>query len=445
VIATDEAPLAAPSPTTAATLYDVAREAGVSTATVSRVVHGHDRVRASTRQRVLDVIEALGYVPDGAAQSLSRKRKQVVGLVSIESRGPESEIEQNSLLFVEEVLRGVESSLGEIGWSLLISFLHASDFAYQRLQSMSGKVDGLLIAEGIVSSQQLSRLAARLPIVLVAGSPEEPNVDVVDADNRSGTKALVRHLVEVHDRTRLYYVAGPHDAPDAQARRAAFNEVLTDHRGVSACGFFEGRFAGFSGKLAAQEVLAMPRRDLPDAIICANDQMAIGAMRELQANGVRVPADIAVVGFDDIYPGALVAPALTTVRQPMRMLGERACSRLLKRIADPALPHQVELLPTRLVVRESCGCPGIGDGTLQLIEGSRLAGTTTQTPEVPVPRAEPDRELAPHGRGAHASTAEVAGLSAHASGAGLAGRAASPQPGEPQDPQPQAAALEAGS
>lgn len=366
MISTDEAQLAGPSPISASTLYDVAREAGVSTATVSRVVHGHDRVKPTTRQRVLDVIEALGYVPDGAAQSLSRKRKQVVGLVSVESRGPDSDIEQTSLLFVEEVLRGVESSLGAIGWSLLISFLHAGEYAYERLQSMSGKVDGLLIAEGIVSSQQLARLAARLPIVLVAGSPDEPNVDVVDADNRSGTKALVCHLVEVHNRTRLFYVAGPSDAPDAGARRSAFNEVVTEHQGVTACGVYEGRFAGISGKLAAQEILSMPRRDLPDAVICANDQMAIGAMRELQACGVRVPADIAVVGFDDIYPGALIAPSLTTVRQPMRLLGERACSRLLERLADPSLPHQVELLPTKLVVRESCGCRGpvgpAGDG-----------------------------------------------------------------------------------
>ena len=354
----------------ASTLYDVAREAGVSTATVSRVVHGHDRVKATTRQRVLDVIEALGYVPDGAAQSLSRKRKQVVGLVAVASRGPESDIEQTSLLFVEEVLRGVESSLGEIGWSLLISFVQAGDCAYRRLQSLSGKVDGLLIAEGIVSSHELARLRARLPIALVAGSPDEPEVDVVDADNRSGTKALVCHLVEVHGFTRLFYVAGPVEAPDAIARRSAFDEVLTEHKGMRASGYYEGRFSAISGKQAAQELMALPDRDLPDAMVCANDQMAIGAMRELQAGGLRVPADIAVVGFDDIYPGSLIAPSLTTVRQPMRQLGERACSRLLERIADPGLPHRVELLPTELIVRESCGCPSLTVPSLHAVAGS---------------------------------------------------------------------------
>jgi LacI family transcriptional regulator len=357
VIATDRAQAAGEALSALpATLYDVARQAGVSTATVSRVVHGYDRVKSTTRQRVLDVIETLGYVPDGAAQSLSRKTKQVVGLVALASRSPESDIEQTSLLFVDEVMRGVEASLGEIGWSLLISFLQAGDSAYQRLRSMSGKVDGLLIAEGLASSQQLARLAARLPIALVAGSPEEPSVDVVDADNRSGTKALVCHLVEKHGATRLFYVAGPKDAPDAWARRSAFDEVVAEHTGVTACGTYEGQFSAISGKLGAQQILAGGRAALPDAVVCANDQMAIGVMQELQASGVHVPGDVAVVGFDDIYPGVLITPALTTVRQPMRMLGERACSRLLERIADPSLPHRVELLPTDLVVRESCGC-----------------------------------------------------------------------------------------
>lgn len=339
------------------TLYDVARTAGVSTATVSRVVHGLDRVRPSTRQRVLETIEALGYVPDSAAQSLSRRRKEVIGLVSIESRGPESDVEQTSLLFVEEVLRGVEASLRGIGWSLLISFVQVEDSPYKRLESMSGKVDGLLIAEGIVGPDGLARLARRLPIVLVAGSPDEPSVDVVDADNRTGMRALVSHLVEVHGMTRLFYVSGPADAPDAWARRSAFEEVLAEHPEAKLVGSFEGRFSAMSGQSAALEVLAGARSDLPDAVVCANDQMAIGVIRELIAGGVRVPGDVAVVGFDDIYPGTLLAPPLTTVRQPMRLLGERACSRLLARIADPSLAHQVELLPTHLVVRSSCGCP----------------------------------------------------------------------------------------
>ena len=337
----------------------MARVAGVSTATVSRVVHGQDRVRSSTRQRVLEVIEELGYVPDGAAQSMARQRKEVIGLATIESRGPETDIEQEGLLFIEEVLRGVELALSPVGWSLLISVLRSADRpgAYQRLQKISAKVDGMLIAEGIISSEQLARLAARIPVVLVAGSLEEPHADVVDADNRAGAAALARHLVEEHGRTRLFYVAGPPEAPDARERRSTVEQTLASYPGATLTGCFEGRFTAISGQLAVREILAAPRRELPDAIVCANDQMAIGAMRELQAAGLRVPADIAVTGFDDIHLGALLTPPLTTVRQPMRLLGERACSLLLERIADPARPHRAERLPTELILRESCGCP----------------------------------------------------------------------------------------
>ena len=123
-------------------------------------------------------------------------------------------------------------------------------------------------------------------------------------------------------------------------------------------GSFEGRFAAISGQLAVREILAGPRREVPDAIICGNDQTAIGAMRELQAAGIRVPADVAVVGFDDMHLSALLAPPLTTVRQPMRLLGERACSRLLQRIADPALPPLVERLPAELIIREAAAAAG---------------------------------------------------------------------------------------
>jgi LacI family transcriptional regulator len=340
------------------TLYDVARAAGVSTATVSRVVHGQDPVRLTTRRRVLDAIEALGYVPDGSAQSLAQRRKEVIGLVAVDSRGPESDVERDGFLFIEEVLRGVERPLGDLGWSVLISFMRGSGLAsaYQRMLKISAKVDGMIIAEGIVAPEQLALLAARVPIALIAAYPDRVEADVFGADNRSGTTAAVGHMVERHGSTRLFYVTGPAEAPDAQERRSAFEEAVAAHPGATVAGIFEGRFVAVSGQLAVREILSRPRRELPDAIICGNDQTAIGAMRELQAAGMRVPADIGVVGFDDMHLSALLAPPLTTVRQPMRLLGERACSRLLQRIADPSLPTRTERLPAELVIRESCGC-----------------------------------------------------------------------------------------
>jgi LacI family transcriptional regulator len=341
-----------------ATLYDVARLAGVSTATVSRVVHGLDRVRDTTRARVLEVIEQLGYVPDGAAQSLSRRRKHIIGLVCVERLAPQQyDIESMSLLFYDEILRGVEQRIRDLNWSLLITYLREGNRAdLARLHTLSGKVDGLLVGEGIVPPDELARLAGRMPVVAVSGDPAERAADVVTADNRDGSAALVRHLVEVHNRRRLFHVDGPATAPDAKERRLGLSQVVHAHPGTALVGSYSGRFSVQSG-VEAGELLLARRDDLPDAVVCANDQMAIGVLQALARGGVRVPDELAVTGFDDIYPGSLSDPPLTTVHQPMRLLGERACARLLSRIAAPNLQPQVDLLPTSLVLRRSCGCP----------------------------------------------------------------------------------------
>jgi LacI family transcriptional regulator len=341
------------------TLYDVARLAGVSTATVSRVVHGQDRVKDSTRERVTRVIEELGYVPDGAAQSLSRRRKDIIGLVCVERRAKQYDIENMNLLFYDEILRGVESRIRDCpSWSLLITFLQAEqEDAYSRLQSLQGKVDGLLIAEGIVGSPLLARLGERVPVVVIAGDPGEQAADVVTSDNWSGSIALVTHLITEHGRRRLFYVDGPPGVSDAAQRRLAFEHVLRAHPECQLAGSYQGLFSVQSGEETGASLLATMRDDLPDAIVCANDQMAIGVLQALARDGVRVPQDVAVVGFDDIYPGSISHPPLTTVHQPMGLLGERACGRLLERIGQPAGRPTVELLETELVLRSSCGCP----------------------------------------------------------------------------------------
>jgi LacI family transcriptional regulator len=340
------------------TLYDVARLAGVSTATVSRVVHGQDRVRDSTRQRVQQVVDQLGYVPDGAAQSLSRRRKDVIGLVCIERRAKQYDIENMNLLYYDEILRGVEARIRDHGsWSLLITFLQGRGDDYAKLQSMSGKTDGLLIAEGIVDSSLVARLSRRVPVVVIAGSPDQRTVDVVTADNRSGSAALTTHLIADHGKRRLYYVDGPPGVSDAIERRRAFEQVLGAHPDCALVGSHGGQFSVQSGEEAGVSLLASYAGALPDAVVCANDQMAIGVLKALARAGVTVPEDVAVVGFDDIYPGSLYQPPLTTVHQSMGLLGERACARLLDRIANPSLRPKAEILPTELVLRSSCGCP----------------------------------------------------------------------------------------
>jgi len=341
------------------TLYDVARLAGVSTATVSRVVHGQDRVRESTRARVRQAIEELGYVPDAAAQSLSRRRKDVIGLVCVEREVDHIDIENVGLLYYDEVLRGVEACIRRRNnWSLLITFMQGDRPDFSRLDALSGKVDGILIGEGFVASSIIERLAARVPVVVIAGTPGERAADVVAADNFSGSVAIITHLIAGHGKRRLFHLDGPPNSPDAGERRRALEYVLRAHPECQLVGSTQGILSVRSGELAGENLLARYGTALPDAVVCANDQMAIGVLRAFAAGGVRVPEDVAVVGFDDIALGSLYDPSLTTVHQPMRMLGERACALLLDRIADPGLSPAAELLPTELVLRVSCGCSG---------------------------------------------------------------------------------------
>ena len=224
-----------------------------------------------------------------------------------------------------------------------------------------------MIGEGIVPSPFLERLAARVPVVVIAGTPDEWAADVVTADNRSGSAAMVTHLIRDHGKRRLFWVDGPPNSPDSGERRLGLEQVLRANPQCELVGWHQGFFSVQSGEEAGERLVAMPREALPDAVVSANDQMAIGVLKALTRAGITVPDEVALVGFDDIFPGSLCEPPLTTVHQPMRMLGERACARLLDRIANPGLSPTVELLPTELVLRSSCGCPP-GTVTRQPVE-----------------------------------------------------------------------------
>jgi LacI family transcriptional regulator len=337
------------------TVYDVADLAGVSTATVSRVIHGSPLVHPDTQERVRAAIDELGYVPDGSAQGLSRRRKDIIGLAALERGTDEIDIEEAGQLFVDEVVHAVESVLRGSECSLLLTFGRSGEPFERRIWALSGKVDGLLVAEEIMPASRLRALARRIPVVVIAGQRDERELDVVAVDNAAGVRALAAHLIGTHGYRRMCYVAGPADSPDAQGRLTTFAEATSGHRGHRVQSVLNGDFSEASGAAAARTLLAGGL--LPDAVACANDQMAIGVLREFQRAGVQVPGDVAVTGFDDIYASRIVAPALTTVSQPLGELGRRAAERLRARIGNRALPPRTEILPTHLVIRASCGCP----------------------------------------------------------------------------------------
>jgi LacI family transcriptional regulator len=336
------------------TIYDVARVAGVSTATVSRVLRGSGLVHPTTRQRVLAVIETLGFIPDASARGLTRRRKDVIGLVGLERGADEIDIERSSLLFVDHIVHATEAVLRGTEYSLLLTFGSRGELFEKRVRSLAGQVDGLLIAEEVLDEAQLRALAAQLPIVVIAGRRDQSVVDVFLGDNTAGMAAVTRHLIDQHGCHRLCFVAGPRDAPDATERRLAFEQAVAASPGCGIAQVIQGDFSEDSGVAAARVMLG--RKSLPQAVVCANDQMAIGVLSELQRAGAGVPADVAVTGFDDVHASRIIDPPLTTVSQPFRDLGSSATRRLLARIDAPALTPAVRVLPTQVVIRASCGC-----------------------------------------------------------------------------------------
>lgn len=342
------------------TVYDVARLAGVSTATVSRVMRGSDLVSPNTRDRVLAVVESLDFVPDATAQGLTRRQKDIVGLVALDRGADEIDVEPASRLFTDHIVHAAEAVVREAGSSLLLTFGRRDAQLERRVRSLSGKVDGMLIAEEIMPRHKLLALARRIPVVIIAGDRHETGIDVILGDNTAGMTELATHLVRHHRYRRLGLIAGPPNAPDAAERRSAFERVVLGTPGCVLEQVVEGDFSEESGIAAAAAMLtgacAADRR-LPEAVACANDQMAIGVLREFHRAGIRVPDDVAVTGYDDIYPARILEPRLTTVSQPLGDLGTRAARRLLERINDRDLDPRVDVLPTRLVTRVSCGCP----------------------------------------------------------------------------------------
>jgi LacI family transcriptional regulator len=336
------------------TIYDVARVAAVSTATVSRVLRGSELVHPNTRQRVLAVIETLGFVPDASARSLTRRRKDVVGLVGLDRGGDEIDIERTSLLFIDHIVHATENVLRGTESSLLLTFGSPGELFGKRVRSLAAQADGLILAEDFLDQGELRALAEQIPVVVIAGRRDQTAVDVFLVDNIGGMTAVTRHLTQQHQYRRLCFVAGPKDAPDAAERRLAFEQAVAASPGSGIVAVVQGDFSEDSGVAAARTLLA--RGSLPDAVVCANDQMAIGVLRELQRAGARIPADVAVTGFDDVHATQIIDPQLTTVSQPFRDLGSRATHRLLARIDDPSLAPAVEVLPTQLVIRASCGC-----------------------------------------------------------------------------------------
>ncbi len=369
------------------TIYHVATAAGVSIATVSRVLNGHAKIRPATEERVLAAVRELGYVPNAAAQGLSKGLKRILGLVFANPWWHDDplSIEETNLLFADTVIRGAQWNADRHGYSLLLLSSGVTRIGHGALfGDVIGKVDGLVLLDRVVRQERVAPIAKRVPVVLLAGSGRSRSAVTVRVDNAGAMWLLAEHLVLHHGMRRTAFVGGLPDSPDNLARLEAFERAVRELGGT--CEPAERWSADWTSPGAARVVRRRleDKRRQPEAIVCANDQMAIGAMHALATAGLRVPDDVAVAGFDDIPVSAYLSPPLTTIRQPMRELGAAAVESLVKRLEGVALDSREVVLPTKLIVRESCGCQAgaseVGEATLpsrMLADGARSALSET--------------------------------------------------------------------
>jgi len=329
----------------AVTIREVAKAAGVSIATVSRVLNDAARVTDDTRDRVRAVVDRMGYLPHGGTRGPTVRRTRTIGVLLPEVYGE----------FFSEFIRGIEETARAHGFlTLVTSARREGPEIAAAVRTMRGRVDGFLaVSPSVTARATLADVADRYPTILVGAGSDVGPFAALSVNNFQGAATMMKHLLALGHR-QIAFLRGPAGQVDASERLHAVREVANWY---DDCTLREllGEFRMDTAYEAVSALLAEGVR--PDAIFAANDTMAIGALAAIRDADLRVPDDIAVVGFDDTPVTGYLSPPLTTVRMPIHALGERAALRLidtLRRGGTAAAAHH-EVLPAELVIRSSCG------------------------------------------------------------------------------------------
>lgn len=334
------------------TLQDVARVAGVSTATVSRTLSNPNMVTESTRERVAAAVKKSGYRVNRAARNLRTQRAQSVLVLLPDLANP----------FFSTILEGISLNLSREGYSMLIASTQQVHDSGDRLMDYldDARADGMIILDGSLKPDVVASLKNApdsKPVLFACEWVDDGAFPSVRSENRRGTAAAVRYLHNI-GHNRIAHVTGPDGNVLARARQDAFvAEVTRLGLTLDREWIIPGDFSLGSGCKAAQSWIAMENR--PTAVFCASDMLAFGFISELSRHGFKVPGDVSVMGFDDIDLAEQFIPPLTTVRQDRRLIGETAATMLLERLsargADGA--EHASVLPVSLIVRESTAAP----------------------------------------------------------------------------------------
>jgi LacI family transcriptional regulator len=329
------------------TIKEVALRAGVSIATVSRVLNNVDPVDERTRQHVREVAREMRYVPNAMGRSLSRRKTEAIGLLLPDLFGE----------FFSEVLRGSDQTAQQSSYHLVVSSSHNNKKQTRAaLRMMRGRVDGLVVMSPHIDAETLNEnLPQTLPVVLLNCYVESPDFDALNIDNFGGAFAMTQHLLS-HGHRRIAILKGTEMNYDAAERFRGYSAALRggggewdEHLHVP------GSFTEASGYDAVRQLLALKSR--PTAIFASNDSMAIGALSALRDEGLQVPEEIALAGFDDVPIASYLTPALSSVQVGIHNLGVQAIETVLHAVRHQNAHHKQQIvLPTMLSLRESCGC-----------------------------------------------------------------------------------------
>jgi LacI family transcriptional regulator len=328
------------------TLVELAQAAGVSVSTVSRALsNGKYPLKKETRQQILNLAEEMGYKPNLVARSLQSNRSHLVGVIVDRMQSP----------FAAATVQGIQDGLLHAGYSISIAYSNRDqDIAIQAINSFySHQVDGIIILNSWLHTFNDPILSLQdRPYVFVNRVFGNCSQNCVGPGDRQGARLATQHLVDLGHR-QIGYINGMEDWIEAQNRLAGYRDVLTEHGlPVDEALIRHGNWGVDSGYEAARELLALEKR--PTAIFAANDIMALGAIYAIQKAGLEVPADIAVVGYDDRDFTAWIRPALTTIRMPSFEMGQAAARLLLEQINNEELEDATQITG-KLIIRESCG------------------------------------------------------------------------------------------
>ena len=327
------------------TIVDVARQAGVSFGTVSRVINNDVHVKKETRERVLKIMQQLDFVANRQARSLAGGRSHSIGVL----------VPDLGTGYIGEIIRGIDAELSLTDLDLILYTTHrtASKEASYVANLATGMVDGLLLVLPRSPTDFIGNLTERkFPFVLIDHQGAGRDCPAVGATNWQGAYNATEYLIKL-GHTRIGFITGSMDLGCAVDRLDGYRSALRTHHVPDFPEMvYEGNFFQPDGYAGAQALLALPVP--PTAIFASNDVMALGVMDAVRSRDLRVPGDVSVIGFDDIPQASLVHPALTTVNQPLEKMGRVATQKLLDLLQNPGKAAERIELPTELIIRDSC-------------------------------------------------------------------------------------------